>query len=57
MKPQFFETPMTIVAFLELCLALLPGMGILAAGIGNWVFTRAVQKGLGTRLPFGEDEK
>ena len=34
-----------------------PGMGILDAGIGHWVYTRAVQKGLGTNLPFGEEER
>ncbi|MBI4194629.1 MAG: ornithine cyclodeaminase family protein [Betaproteobacteria bacterium] len=34
-----------------------PGMGILDAGIGHWVYTRAVQNGLGTRLPFGEEER
>lgn len=34
-----------------------PGMGILDAGIGHWVYTRAIQNGLGTRLPFGEEEK
>ncbi|HUP94254.1 MAG TPA: ornithine cyclodeaminase family protein [Burkholderiales bacterium] len=34
-----------------------PGMGILDAGIGHWVYNRAVQKGLGTALPFGEEEK
>jgi ornithine cyclodeaminase/alanine dehydrogenase-like protein (mu-crystallin family) len=34
-----------------------PGMGILDAGIGHWVFKRAIQKGLGTKLPFGEVEQ
>ncbi|MGQ0525448.1 MAG: ornithine cyclodeaminase family protein, partial [Betaproteobacteria bacterium] len=34
-----------------------PGMGILDAGIGHWVYHRALQKGLGTELPFGEEEK
>jgi alanine dehydrogenase len=34
-----------------------PGMGILDAGIGHWVYHRAVRKGLGTALPFGEEEK
>lgn len=34
-----------------------PGMGILDAGIGHWVFKRATQKGLGTNLPFGEEER
>ena len=34
-----------------------PGMGILDAGIGHWVFNRAIQKGLGTELPFGEEEQ
>ena len=34
-----------------------PGMGILDAGIGHWVYTRAIQKGLGTNLPFGEEEQ
>lgn len=33
-----------------------PGMGILDAGIGQWVFERASAKGLGTALPFGEEE-
>jgi ornithine cyclodeaminase len=32
-----------------------PGMGILDAGIGHWVYHRALQKGLGTALPFGEE--
>lgn len=34
-----------------------PGMGILDAGIGHWVFERARKKELGTELPFGEEEK
>jgi len=34
-----------------------PGMGILDAGIGHWVYRRALQKGLGTALPFGEEER
>jgi alanine dehydrogenase len=34
-----------------------PGMGILDAGIGHWVYHRAREKGLGTELPFGEEEK
>lgn len=34
-----------------------PGMGILDAGIGHWVYHRAVKKNLGTALPFGEEEK
>lgn len=34
-----------------------PGMGILDAGIGHWVFNRAAQKGLGTNLPFGEEDR
>lgn len=34
-----------------------PGMGILDAGIGHWVYHRALQKGLGTELPFGEEER
>ena len=34
-----------------------PGMGILDAGIGHWVYTRARQRGLGTELPFGEEER
>ena len=34
-----------------------PGMGILDAGIGHWVYQRARQKNLGTDLPFGEEEK
>ena len=33
-----------------------PGMGILDAGIGHWVYDRAVKKGLGTNLPFGEED-
>lgn len=32
-----------------------PGMGILDAAIGNWVYQRARAKGLGTELPFGEE--
>jgi alanine dehydrogenase len=34
-----------------------PGMGILDAGIGHWVYNRARQRGLGTELPFGEEER
>jgi ornithine cyclodeaminase/alanine dehydrogenase-like protein (mu-crystallin family) len=34
-----------------------PGMGILDAGIGHWVYHRALQKGLGTELPFGEEQQ
>ena len=34
-----------------------PGMGLLDAGIGHWVFNRARQRGLGTELPFGEEEQ
>jgi ornithine cyclodeaminase len=34
-----------------------PGMGILDAGIGQWVYKRAVEKGLGTSLPFGEEDR
>jgi alanine dehydrogenase len=34
-----------------------PGMGILDAGIGRWVYDRARQRGLGTELPFGEEER
>lgn len=34
-----------------------PGMGILDAGIGHWVYKRAIQQGLGTELPFGEEEQ
>jgi len=34
-----------------------PGMGILDAGIGHWVYYRARERGLGTELPFGEEEK
>jgi len=34
-----------------------PGMGILDAGIGHWVYTRARDKGIGTSLPFGEEER
>jgi alanine dehydrogenase len=33
-----------------------PGMGILDAGIGHWVLERARKQGLGTELPFGEEE-
>lgn len=33
-----------------------PGMGILDAGIGHWVYNRAREKKLGTELPFGEEE-
>ena len=33
-----------------------PGMGLLDAGIGHWVYNRALQQGLGTPLPFGEEE-
>ena len=34
-----------------------PGMGILDAGIGQWVYKRAAGKGLGTNLPFGEEDR
>ena len=34
-----------------------PGMGILDAGIGHWVYQRAVDRGLGTSLPFGEEDR
>ena len=34
-----------------------PGMGILDAGIGHWVYHRARERSLGTELPFGEEEK
>ena len=34
-----------------------PGMGILDAGIGHWVYNRARERGLGTELPFGEEER
>ena len=34
-----------------------PGMGLLDAGIGHWVYNRALQQGLGTQLPFGEEEQ
>jgi alanine dehydrogenase len=34
-----------------------PGMGILDAGIGHWVYQRAVGLGLGTSLPFGEEDR
>jgi alanine dehydrogenase len=34
-----------------------PGMGILDAGIGHWVYNRAKQKGLGMELPFGVEEQ
>jgi ornithine cyclodeaminase len=34
-----------------------PGMGILDAGIGQWVYMRAVEKRLGTSLPFGEEDR
>ena len=34
-----------------------PGMGILDAGIGHWVYHRALEKKLGTQLPFGEEER
>ncbi len=34
-----------------------PGMGILDAGIGHWVYHRARAKGLGTEMPFGEEER
>jgi ornithine cyclodeaminase/alanine dehydrogenase-like protein (mu-crystallin family) len=34
-----------------------PGMGILDAGIGHWVYDRARQNGLGTELPFGVEER
>jgi len=33
-----------------------PGMGLLDAGIGQWVLDRARKRRLGTELPFGEEE-
>lgn len=33
-----------------------PGMGILDAGIGRWIFDRAVAMGIGVEMPFGEEE-
>lgn len=34
-----------------------PGMGVLDAAVGKWVHRAAAEKGLGTELPFGEEEK
>jgi len=31
------------------------GLGLLDAGIGQWVYQRARSRGLGTEMPFGED--
>lgn len=33
-----------------------PGMAILDVGIGQWVYQRARDKGLGTEMPFGEED-
>ena len=41
----------------EIILYECPGMGILDVGIGHWVFGRAKQQGLGTEMPFGEEER
>jgi ornithine cyclodeaminase len=32
-----------------------PGMALLDTAIGHWVYQRAVERGLGTDLPFGEE--
>jgi len=34
-----------------------PGMGILDAGIGHWIYRLAKEKGLGLEMPFGEKAK
>ena len=31
------------------------GLGLLDVGIGHWVYQRALRKGLGTEMPFGEE--
>lgn len=31
------------------------GLGLLDVGIGHWVYRRALDKGLGTEMPFGEE--
>jgi len=31
------------------------GLGLLDAGIGQWIYDRARRRGLGTEMPFGED--
>lgn len=31
------------------------GLGLLDAGIGHWVYQRALARGLGTEMPFGEE--
>ncbi|HBK79217.1 MAG TPA: hypothetical protein DDZ83_05955 [Nitrospinae bacterium] len=34
-----------------------PGMGILDAGIGHWIYKMALEKNIGTEMPFGEEAK
>jgi len=33
-----------------------PGMGILDAGIGHWIYGRALKKNIGLEMPFGEED-
>jgi alanine dehydrogenase len=39
----------------EIILYECPGLGLLDAGIGHWVYQRAQGLGLGTEMPFGEE--
>jgi alanine dehydrogenase len=32
------------------------GLGLLDAGIGHWIYERAKSRGLGTEMPFGEEQ-
>jgi alanine dehydrogenase len=32
------------------------GLGLLDVGIGHWVYERALRRGLGTEMPFGEEQ-
>jgi alanine dehydrogenase len=38
----------------EIILYLSPGLALLDVGIGHWIYQRALKRGLGTEMPFGE---
>jgi len=38
----------------EIIVYVCPGLGLLDAGIGQWIYHRALSRGLGTEMPFGE---
>jgi alanine dehydrogenase len=41
----------------EIIVYVCPGLGLLDAGIGQWIYHRALDRGLGTEMPFGEDDE